>query len=489
MGRRPVAAPHVGRQFGLLLLLGVFASAGCRTTTELAGEAPAAVPHGTESAATQAADVAATTPLAGTESDEQGDDYEQGLGRAVRGTLAMRYRRRTGDGEHDDDLYAVVSADVGHAQSDTFTAHVSGRVAKDLDGGSSNRSAFAGLDDTRRKSLDAELYEAYVDYHGEPGLQTVRLGRQWLVETPETVSLDGLLVETEADAVLGSQLGVYGGLPNNEWEASSRGDSLWGAYLQSRPWKGGRVRLDWMHVGDEIDGTTRRNEITGVSVWQNVLDPLSVHGRYTWLDGDSRNAEVGATWRDIEEDLLVYVSYLEQFETQATLVNGFDPFSAVLQAYEPYRQKRLLASKGLGEHFILEAGIDNRDLVQESDAGPFNREFERVHVTGTVVDAGVDGLSVALTAENWDGGGSDQDAWGVDVTDELTDDLRLSVGSYYALFKNDFLLQQERESVRTLYARARYRIDPNKTFSLGYEREDADLDLFSTLTAKMTWRL
>jgi hypothetical protein len=67
--------------------------------------------------------------------------------------------------------------------------------------------------------------------------------------------------------------------------------------------------------------------------------------------------------------------------------------------------------------------------------------------------------------------------------------VRASLGSYYALFKNDFLLGTDRQDVRTYYLSLKYIVDPRLTWSLGVDHEESsDVDNFDTLTAKATWR-
>jgi hypothetical protein len=423
----------------------------------------------------------------GTQPQADGEDAAPKTSK-VSGSLSTRLRARRNGDESDQDLFAVLEMRVGDQETDEFTGYVLGRAAKDLDGGNSSSSSFSSLEDTRGKSLDGQLYEAYAEYHGNDAFQTVRFGRQWLVETPATVNLDGVLVETPDHTVLGSKLGVYGGLPHHEWESSSRGDKVMGAYLTARPWKGSRLRIDGMKVDDEQGDVTRRNDLYAISLHQNVLESTTLRGNISWLDSDSRDAELAATYRDLEQETLVQATYREQFNTQGSLVNEFDPFSAVIQDFEPYTQRRLLVSKGFDGDFTLEAGADQRRL-SSSDESQFNREFDRWHATGTVHDlASVDGLSVSLTGDIWDSDGSDTDTWGLDLSREFSRDLRASVGSYYALYKNDYLLDEERERVRTWFARTRWRIDPSRTLALAAEYESADLDHFSTLTARMTWR-
>ena len=106
----------------------------------------------------------------------------------------------------------------------------------------------------------------------------------------------------------------------------------------------------------------------------------------------------------------------------------------------------------------------------------------------TIHDVLTEGVSVSMTGERWDGDGSDYGTWGLDVTREWSKDLRASAGSSYALFKNDFLLGQERQDVRTYYLKLKYRTEPRLTWTFGLEHETGDVDDFDTLMVNATWR-
>lgn len=407
----------------------------------------------------------------------------------ISGGVAARYRYRRAGDEHDHDLFTVVEGRVEQQDAEgrkSWTAYAIGRVAWDLDGRTQDANLFSELEDARGSSLDAQLYEAYLDLHAVDGLDTLRVGRMWLLETPVVFGLDGALMEASLDALGGGTFGAYGGLPHYEYEASPEGDNAGGIYLTGKPWDGARLRFDWMKVTDDMGAVTARNDLYAIQLRQSVAGQALLRGRYSWIDGTRRDAELSGTWHDVDADLMVHAMVREQFTTLTALVNALDPFSTVLQDFQPFRQQRLLVSKGLGD-LTVEVGADSRS-VSSSDQGQFNREFDRWHVTATRHDLGLEGLSVGLTAEQWDADGVDQDSWGLDATRQVNDQLRVSAGTYYALYKNDFLLQQERERVRTWYLRGRWKLDPRRTVSLGYEYESADLDHFNTLTARMSWR-
>ncbi|MCB9898564.1 MAG: hypothetical protein H6825_11210 [Planctomycetes bacterium] len=406
----------------------------------------------------------------------------------VKGNVSLRARRRwTGD-SRDLDLYGLLSVDVGDESKDDVTAHVLGRVAWDVDGRNGDDSGtFSSIDDSYDSRLTERLYDAWIDVHRVGPFKTMRVGRQTLWETPELVVFDGGRVDTEEFGPLRISGGAYAGQTSHEFESSPRQDAVYGVFAQTRPWQGSRVRLDAMHLRDDTsDAGKLRNDFVGMNVWQSVGENLRLHGEYTRLENHSRDAQVDGTWYDAENDFMAQLSYKEFLQPQARRVTELDPYFTVLGEYAPYHQSRMLLSKGFDDDFTVEAGTDVRRLADGSDEGPFNREFQRWFATGTIHYP--EQLDVSVTGEVWDGDGEGTSTWGLDATKQATDALRVSAGSYYSLFKSDYLLDSEREHVRTYYLRIKQQLDPASTFSLGYEYEDADFQNLQTLTAKMTWR-
>jgi hypothetical protein len=415
------------------------------------------------------------------------EEPEDGL--AVHGSLVSRLVARRNSDDSDLDLYALLSVDVGDREQDDWTGYVLGRVSKDLDGDTGGEdSTFASLEDTYDDSLNGRLYEAYVEGHAT-GLEVLKLGRQGLYDTPEYVRIDGARLETEPTGSDRHSFGFYAGRPVHEYESSSDGDEALGIYAENRPWDGARARLDYMYLNDEELLGSDNNDLWAVQLDQTIDRKVMLHGDYSLLEDRPREYTVRGTWVDPQEGMLVQASHHELLSTQKLLVEEFDPFYESLLEYYPYRQEGLLVSKSFDEDFDLSGGADIRRVTDDDDIGEFNREFDRYHATGTWHDVFMADLSVALTAETWQADGSDEVAtWGLDLTRVFTEDLRGSVGSYYALFKNDFLLEEEREDVRTYYVSLRYRIDPQLSWLFGYEYEDAEDDDYQTLRARATWR-
>jgi hypothetical protein len=404
----------------------------------------------------------------------------------LHGSLSSSWRGRWGGDEHDNDLRELLTLDYGDPASDRWTARFTGLLAGDLDG--DGDGLFFELDDTLDGGLDARVYDAFAEAHDLGPLESLRLGRQSLWDTPVFVWFDGVTAQTEPRGSDDVQLGAWGGLPVHVYESSSSGDAVGGLYAQARPWKDGRVRVDWMHLQDEELSGESSNDLLSLGLWQGLGERLQVQGGYTHLDGDPRDVTLRATWTDAQEDLQIQASYYGLLEGQADLALELDPYFETLGVLFPYSQARLMAAKRLNERIGLQAGVDLRRVDDSGDVGLFNRDFDRGFATATLEDVLPAGIVLALTGEIWDGNGSSIDTWGADLSREFGEDYLGSLGSYYALYKSDLFATTESEDVRTWYARLRWKASTATNWDLRYDAEDTDLDWFHMLRVTMTWR-
>jgi hypothetical protein len=418
------------------------------------------------------------------EDGEDGTDDDDGK---IHGSFGVRYIHRQTSDDHDNDLYGLLETTIGDEEQDAITGYVLARASWDIDG-DQGESPFGSLSDTYDGPVDSRLYEAYVDFH-EDGFSLLRLGRQSLDETPEWVRFDGVSAETAPSGSRKHQFGAFLGRPNHEYESSTSGDKALGAWYRVRPWEGARLRLDAMHLEDEAQLGSENNDLLGVRLSQQLGREFAFHGKYTVLEEKPRDFDLRGTWTRPESGWLVSAWYHELVRTQSFLTEEFDPYFQTLTEYFPFRQYRLMASKAFESGYDLTAGMDLRKLKDSGDEGEFNREFERYYLTGAVRDFLVKELTFSATGELWDGDGSDYSTWGLDLTRQWTPKVRTSLGSYFAAFKNDFLLDEDREDVRTYYLAMKYLVDRTLTWSLGIDHEESsDVDNFDTLTAKATWR-
>lgn len=406
----------------------------------------------------------------------------------IHGSLTTSYRGRFSGGDQDHDLSEVLSVDVGDPAKNDWSAHVMTRLNEDLDGQqNSGSSKFHDLYDTEGNSVVAHVYDAWVEKRNVGPLDLVRVGRQTIWDTPVFAWFDGASAELHPIGPHDFHVGLYGGVPVQLYGASSRGDSLAGAFANASPWKDGRVRLDWMHLADDADPASHTNDLWRTSAWQSFGQNLRVDGWFTGLDGEERDYQARVTWADPASAVTLSASWFELLQTQKDLAPEIDPFFTTLFELFPYHQARLLASKDFSDHVSVQTGVDTRHVDDSNDVGRFNRDSDREFATLALTDVTRVKLDLSLTGENWNGAGSDIQTWGFDVTKRFSQEFRASVGSYYALFKVDSFQVDERDHVRTAYARLRWHRTKNTTWDLRYEIEDAAGDTYQFVRVGMTW--
>lgn len=485
--------------------LSLLALLGCRTPAE-PPKAPSAAPvhdSGGRAGAGELADApsdAFTKALpddhAGEQAEGQGepssDDY--GVGDSdeaddIGGHASARYRGRFGDGTDDHDVYTTLYADVGEERPGDWTYHVLGTVYADLDGGEEGTDEFVffGLADTYDSAVHGDLYHLFADYHGRGGLERGRLGRQLDYDTPELAWFDGASLALAEHGSRQSSAGLYGGIPVHAYESSPEGDVVFGLWGQTQPWRGGRLRLDWMHLEDEYLLAENEDDLVSLSLWQSVARAWRLEGAYTSLEGDARDLELTGAWLAEEHDLVLRASYYRLLEEQNQLVLELDPFTTSLFELFPYEQARVLASQGF-EDWSLEGGFDLRRVEDQGDVGQFNRDFERYFLTVASSQGLLPwNLEAALTGDTYYSEGDDVRSFGGELSRAVGRGAEVSAGTYYSLYKYDIFQNQERDDVRTYFARLWREIGERRTFDLRYEYEDDEHEDYHTLRVGTTW--
>jgi hypothetical protein len=308
-----------------------------------------------------------------------------------------------------------------------------------------------------------------------------------MYETPVEVQFDGARVETVATGALGFWAAAYAGLPTHLYESSATGDLLGGLAAGLQPWADARLRLDWLHAEDRLPQGSHKDDVLGVNLWQDVQDHTQLHANYTLLEGESRDLRLDAASEIKAWGLRAQLSYYELFSTQRFLVTELDPFFQQAFDYHPYRQGGVLVSQEVGEYVTLAGGIDLRRLADQSDAGTFNREFERYFVNPSVHGVPCSGLSLSLVGEIWNSDTERFDTVGGDLDLKLSRSLRANLGSSYALYKVDTFTGREQDHVRTWYARLRQDVVKGLRVDGRYEYEKNEIDIFHTFRIGMTW--
>lgn len=412
---------------------------------------------------------------------------EEGIfGIPVHGTLSMKYRARWNVGDSDHDLYEYLSADFGKPLG-TVTGHLFLRATEDVGGFGNTRGyyPFDGITDTYGSLFNARFYYGYVDVNRVGPTELIRVGRQFLHETPVRFYVDGLRVESKPlEKAWGLHGGLYGGLPVHLFEGTPRGDFILGAYAEATiPWTGARARLDYTHIQDDTILGNERDDLIGFGLRQAIGEKLFLQGQYNWLNGKSRDLLLRANFYEPAWDLRLDASFYELIEPQRELSIDLDYFFTALFEYKQYGQGRLVAAKGVGEHLVLQAGAEVRELLFDDD-GPLNREFRHFWLTPVVSNWLLPGLSFSVTGEIWEVPGTDNgDVYsaGFDVTHRCSEKIKVSAGTSYALYKYDYFSAIEREHVRTVYGKVSYAPRKDLKFDVAYEFERSGIDDFHVL--------
>jgi hypothetical protein len=423
----------------------------------------------------------------------------------VTGMLYTRYRMRSGDGQRDQDMYQFLSLDVGDKNRQAVTGHLDARCAEDLTGhhAIAKGDVFAGIVDTYSNQVDATLYSAYADFNRIPGLDFLRAGRQFNYETPEVVQFDGLRFDTkpyfdEHETVFS----VYGGIPILQYAHSSAGDDLAGLAIEGHPWKSARLRLDYLHVDDNLKDVTansalatyfglnnttgfQHNDLAAISMWQTFQHPdLRLNGHFSILDGEPREALARAAYDRPDDQFQVTATWRMWFKEQGRLATEFDTYFDTLEGQEPFAQADLAVTKGWTEHFFMEAGAWLRRLVAGAEVEAFNREFERYYTTFQIRGLPIQGLTSAVTGSWWEahGQGMDTGQVGGDVSYKWKKQFQSSIGTDFALYKYDLFTNSEHDRVRTYYVRQRWRPNRWAMLEVSFEHENSLSENFNTLT-------
>lgn len=401
------------------------------------------------------------------------------------GVLTTRWRSRweNGDDRHDVSLY--FGADVGAAGSTKVSFHARGSTAFELDH-EDESSGFDGLLQTYDEGRYVRLYDLYVDVHTVDELRVLRFGRQSDLETPEPAVYDGARVESAERGEHSWMWGAYGGRAVRYYDDAG-GDALYGAYASLRPWEDGRMRIDWMHADDETVLGGVRDDLFSVEVWKRLREELQIGAFYSRLEDRNRDLRLDADLAWPEAGVHVSARYYELLQSQQFRATEFDPFSPSVGVWQPFRRVDLDLSKSIADDWNLRAGVDLRRVRDSADVGEFNRDYDRWFLGVASEESEERPWTLALTGDLWKGSGRDQWTWGIDAGRRLGSSTRGVVGTYYSLWKTDFALGEEREDVRTWFARVEHEVTDELELEGRYEYEDSSLLDFHILRVRATW--
>jgi hypothetical protein len=250
-----------------------------------------------------------------------------------------------------------------------------------------------------------------------------------------------------------------------------------------------RVDLRYAHVEDDSHALDQEesDDYASIVVRQRLGEQMFLTAEWNTLDASTRDVRASLDWELPDHDLSVFASYRYQDTIKNEFTTVYDPYTAVLGESFAWHQFDIQASKRLSENWIVDVGFTIRELDDDDDEGPFNREFVRGWATLTAQGWPTPELEVALTGEFWDGDADSAASAGFEVAWKATEFLRLRVGTYYSLYKYDLFIVDEREDATTLYLKARWRFAEDFRFDGRYEFETGDEGDYHTLWIGLTW--
>jgi hypothetical protein len=399
---------------------------------------------------------------------------------SIHGTLRLLHRARwTGDAS-DSDLFNSYSLRAGNPDMDLFSGSASGRFQSDLDGDRSvdGFSPFDSLSDSYRRATTAQVHTAYVDItNPRPGVRA-RAGRQILDELPEAIPMDGARAAVEVSKE--ASITAFGGRPVNYFESSPEGDWMFGAWIEARPWSGGKARLDYLHLEDENTFGLFRDDLVGIMAEHHEA-PWLFNARATFLESEARDILVRGSTVDPDAGFTLDVKAYYLFEQQQALSFGLDAFAVFLLPVEPYYQLSVAASKELTDRFGLDASVAARRLEHSGDEGAYNHEFSRWSFTVRAKDWPDPGWSASVTGDFWQTDGDDFWTAGGAMAWQVAEAVKAELSSAYALYSIDAVTGEERERSRSVSLGLRWKVNADVRADVRFTAEKNDIDEFMTL--------
>lgn len=414
---------------------------------------------------------------------------------SVHGSLSNRYKLRTTGSLHDNDIETLFTLDIGRPSADRFSGSLQVGGIFDLDG---NRpgSVFSSVYDTFSTQAVGRIYYAYFNARDLGPVQGLRVGRQHRYEF-ESLYFDGLTLESKPFHRF--TLTAFGGVPVHLFENQlgfDPGDWLVGGALQWNPLSKVQARFDYVHLKDKVTGFRaaagdHEDNLFGGTLWWEIDPRFGVVARFTSFSDQVRDVSFDATFRLPEKDFALRFNFFRLLQGYAVRVIDFDAFG-IAGTYQPYTEFSLNATKGLGNHFAVDGGVQIRFLDDNQIASAFNHGFERVFLSLSSFDLPVKGLSLSATGDYYHGEDNTlkNNTFGASFTaaQELLDKrLKLSGGTAFYLYRFNLFTGNESNDVRTYFARIQGKIFKDFEGRIGYEFEDNDFNNFHSVDVRLIW--
>ena len=174
-------------------------------------------------------------------------------------------------------------------------------------------------------------------------------------------------------------------------------------------------------------------------------------------------------------DIEASLHYFRQFRTQEELSNELSLFYDVVGRSDPYQSFDIKVRKFFADRVALDLGYFKRELLHESDEGPFNKDYHRMFIDVEIMDLFLNNLSGTVLAEQWESQGRNYNALGADLSYKIKrnrKEAKISIGTNYSLYKYDYYTELGvREQVRTWYLTGKYPLNNGFSVNGGYEYE------------------
>jgi hypothetical protein len=404
---------------------------------------------------------------------------------SMRGRFSTYYNARSSQDSHDQNARFTLGLTSGDPGRSTTSGYFLGELFMDFTEESDDEYVFTT---TRDKKTQPRLYYAYLDFNNQGFISLGRVGRQSVFNSPISLHFDGGLIETKAPSnTLKFYTGFYGGKPVRDiYNSSEKNDSeVWGTYVKARLFTGNLVQVHYTNLRDYSLPEKQEDDYIGFYLRQEFRKYYQFNINYTQVNGKNKDWGTSISAYYPEYDFMIMLSYYELLKAEEVLPFEFDKYYSTVFSYSPYQRGSVIVHQGIGEHLFFDYGYDFRDLEENEEETTFNHEFD--HYFGTVTLAGLlaDGLSFSVTSDAYETP-SDENikSYGGNINYKFNDKLTASSGTCYSQYKYDFVFDDEKEKVRTDYAKIKF-LPTNKAWRLGldYSREYTDENDFSSFRA------
>lgn len=414
----------------------------------------------------------------------------------ISGSMSLNFRGRYRGDDNDEDLFTYIALDGGDPAVNDVTFHFYGRANYDLDGDSGRgTNPFSSLNDSFSDDLDIKVYEAYVDLNRvlDPTVvRRVRLGRQ-NVYAGYSYLLDGVRFDfMPAEPVGNMEVSIFGGVPEYLYDSSRSGDWMVGTDLKFHPWDDTFLLVRYAHVGDENDSSGRdrdfNDDFASLAWRQRFTKEVQFSAEWNTIDADTRDVALRLSWTNEEGDMSIRANYRYENTVLDEFTAAYDLYVGLLLKSHAHHVAGLEFSTVIEEHFGIDTGFSIRELADDGDEGPFNREYARGFLTLSAQKWPIDEIDFALTGEIWEADGDDVLSAGGEIRLRPEENIRITLGSFYSRYKYDLFVVDEREDATTIFLGARWQISREFRLDGRYEFETGDEGDFHTFTLGLTWR-